>query len=279
MITLTKKGIVLEINKDNVIVLSNSGEFLCIKKNKTIPIIGEEYSGTIYKKTNYLKTLTLVASFVLFISMTVIYKMYYEVYNTIEISINPSIRLYTNRNNNIIKIEGVNEDGKILLSKTKNLKGEDSEQAIIDIIETAANLNYLSPNNPTVKIHAEKDAILNYDNINSVIKSKTTKPSSVPRNNTDIKPSSNSTDKNVITNPSNTDKDKNSTKNKPINNNTTNTKYNDKSKDKNTNSINKKDDTLDDDTNNESDDDSDDKNDSNSTNNTDDMDDDSDDKD
>ena len=240
---MTKKGIVLEINKDNVIVLSNSGEFLCIKRNRNTPIIGEEYSGSIYKKKNYLRPISLAACLILFVSMTVVYKMYYEVYNTIDIAINPSVRLYTNRKNNIIKTEATNEDGKVLLSKTKDLKGENSEKAIIDIIESAANLNYLNSNNPVVQIHAEKNSSINYTTINSVIKSKTVKPNSVPTDVPEIKPSS-----------------KKNPYNKPSKNNNTENKDNKHDKDKDKEDINDKDDddtdndSKDDDTDNDSDD-------------------------
>lgn len=268
MIKLTKKGIVLEINKDNVIVLSNSGEFLSIKRTKNIPIIGEEYSGSVYKKKNSLRPIALAACLILFVSMTVVYKMYYEVYNTIDIAINPSVRLYTNRKNNIIKTEATNEDGKVLLSKTKNLKGENSEKAIIDIIESAANLNYLNSNNPVVKIHAEKNASINYNNINSVIKSKTAKPNSVHNDVPEIKPSSDSPSKNTTTtevnnNTEKTSSDKNTTNkknpdNKPSKNNNTGGKDNNHNNGTNKEDINDKDsddiDSRDDDTDKDSDD-------------------------
>lgn len=174
---LIKKGIILKINKNNVVVLTHEGEFLQLKKHDFIPILGEEYESSVYYKRTYIKPLALAACLLLIINFGIIYRTYFQVYDTIDVSINPSIRLYINRKNNILMTEAINEDGEILLSNIHTIKGENCEKGILDIIDGAIKLKYLNSQNSKVNIHSKKDKTINYTTINKVLKKLDDSPS------------------------------------------------------------------------------------------------------
>lgn len=155
------KGIVLDISGDKVSILTKDGEFLYVSKNLVIPEIGEEYEGLLYKnnfvdifKFRPQKFIT-AASILLIFSSLVVYNVFFSVYETYEIKINPDIKLYTNRIGHVIKTEYLNKDGSILLSKL-SLKNKDIESALEDIVITAKDLNYLNKNNSNVSITSSK---------------------------------------------------------------------------------------------------------------------------
>ncbi|SHJ54760.1 Anti-sigma factor N-terminus [Hathewaya proteolytica DSM 3090] len=174
---MIKKGIILEIKKKSVVVLTPDGEFIQLKKQKFMPKLGEEYENSLYYARSFIKPIPIAACFLLFINIGIIYRTYFQVYNTVYVSINPSIKLHVNRKNHILKAEAMNKDGETLLSNIHSIKGENCEKGIIDIIEYAISMKYLNPNNPKVVVRSEKENAINYNNINRILKQTDPSPS------------------------------------------------------------------------------------------------------
>ena len=66
-----------------------------------------------------------------------------KVLTVLTIDINPSLKLSLNYKDEVVKVEGLNEDGKNLI-KTENLKGDDLEDAIEEIVESAVEKGYVA---------------------------------------------------------------------------------------------------------------------------------------
>lgn len=82
-----------------------------------------------------------------------IYKLN-KVLTVLTIDINPSLRLSLNYKDEIIKVEGLNEDG-INLLKEENFKGDDLEDAIEEIVELTVKKGYVSEEDNYILINVE----------------------------------------------------------------------------------------------------------------------------
>lgn len=97
-----------------------------------------------------------------------VYNLFFSVYDTYEVNINPSIKLYTNRVGKIIKSEGLNQDGVKLLSNI-NIKNKDIESGLETIVDEAKKLNYLNENNYNVSITDSKNENKDFSKLNKKI--------------------------------------------------------------------------------------------------------------
>ena len=77
-----------------------------------------------------------------------------KILTIITIDINPSIKLSLNYKNDIVKAEGLNEDGKNLL-KQENFKGDDLEDAIEEIVELSVLQGYVTQEENHILINIE----------------------------------------------------------------------------------------------------------------------------
>ena len=144
------KGIVLESSKKWTALLTSDGEFIKIADNKGyLPGMEIEIEYPHIRKNNYFKTSIAVASIiVLFSAMLACYNFLMpQAY--VALDINPSLLLSLNRCAEVIKVEGVNEDGKIFINNL-DLKKKNIDEAINMIIHQAYLDNYLSPEKENV---------------------------------------------------------------------------------------------------------------------------------
>lgn len=163
---MLKTGIVLEINKASVYIMSTDNEFSEIKiKAKTKPQIGEIYTSEIYKKSNILYKLLLpLVSFllVLFILLALINK--YTAKYSVVVDINSSIELQLNSSSEIIDVKPLNNKAVNLINDV-NLKNRNLNDSLIIILNQAKKFNYLndyySNKEKTISIY-----ITSHNNIN-----------------------------------------------------------------------------------------------------------------
>lgn len=99
-----------------------------------------------------------------------------KISSIITLDINPSLRLFLNYKSEIVKADGLNEDGKRLL-KTENFKYDDIEDAIEDIVEYVVENNIIKDNEVSVLVNViAKNSKLNIEKIiNDEFKSKKVK--------------------------------------------------------------------------------------------------------
>ncbi len=145
---MNKTGLVLKVEKNSAILVTNTGEFVKVIASTNSPKIGETYTGTIKKEKSYIKQIIAVAAlFMIFISGGGAYGAYayYTPTATIQVSINPSIELKINRFHRIIKSSPTNTDGKTLLENLE-LKNKNIDDALILVIAQAKKDNFINDN-------------------------------------------------------------------------------------------------------------------------------------
>lgn len=137
------KGIVAEIHGNEMIVIVKNGEFI---KCKLLPNcnIGEEISiptrnmGIIYKRIS-----AVAASFLIVAMLSTGVYAYYTPYSYISVDINPSLELYVNRFDRVIKTHAFNEEASKLLETSKKVNHMKAEEAVGQLINQAADQGYL----------------------------------------------------------------------------------------------------------------------------------------
>ncbi|MBO0573855.1 anti-sigma factor domain-containing protein [Clostridium botulinum] len=145
---MNKKGIVMEIHKNKVSILTSSGEFIYVANSTVSPNLGEIYESeeiklrsSAYK--NIKKFSLMAASLLIIFICSIFIKTYNAPVSSVTIKINPSIRLQANRWNKVINVTPLNKDGTNLL-KNLNLKNKSLEKGIDLILEEAKKENYIN---------------------------------------------------------------------------------------------------------------------------------------
>lgn len=105
---MMKEGLVLEINKNYISVLTKSGEFLKLKRKGKVSV-GDTYKAPVYKSFNALKYIA--ASLVFFIVTSFAgYTAYaHQIVGYVDISGSSSVRLYINRLGTVEKVQGIKD--------------------------------------------------------------------------------------------------------------------------------------------------------------------------
>lgn len=145
---MNKKGIVMEIHKNKIGILTSSGEFIYVANSTVSPNLGEIYeSEEIKLKSSAYKNIKkfslMAASLLIIFICSIFIKTYNAPVSSVTIKINPSIKLQANRWNKIINVTPLNKDGTNLL-KNLNLKNKGLEKGINLILEEAKKENYIN---------------------------------------------------------------------------------------------------------------------------------------
>ena len=145
---MNKKGIVMEIHKNKIGILTSSGEFIYVANSYISPNLGEIYeSEEIKLKSSAYKNIKkfslMAASLLIIFICSIFIKTYNAPVSSVTIKINPSIKLQANRWNKIINVTPLNKDGTNLL-KNLNLKNKGLEKGINLILEEAKKENYIN---------------------------------------------------------------------------------------------------------------------------------------
>lgn len=139
-----KTGLVLKVERNKATLLTDTGEFVKVGFSKTLPKVGETYSGSVEIERNYLKHLAAVAAlFMIFLSGGGVAYAYYTPVATIQVSINPSIELKINRFDKIIKSTPINTDGVTLLQNLQ-LKNKNVNEALTLVVNKAKKDNFIN---------------------------------------------------------------------------------------------------------------------------------------
>lgn len=158
------KAIVVEIQGEYAIVLDKKGEFVKIKNNERFKV-GHEVDLQVnagFNINTFIKIASVAAVFILAVGLSFggySYYNYSQPYSYVDVDINPSIELTMNKYDKIVKMEGINQDGKTLLSNIEN-KNKDLKEGIEEIIKAATEKGYLKSNSQNVVMFAisSKDA-------------------------------------------------------------------------------------------------------------------------
>lgn len=140
------KGIIAEIDKKHMIVLSKNGDFVKCKKLPNCSV-GDEVNlpktsmNTIYKRIS-----AVAAGFMLFAMLSSGAYAYYTPYSYVSVDINPSLELAVNRFDKVIKVHAFNQDAEKLLETVKDIKNKNVDTAMEEILNGAADEGYIKKN-------------------------------------------------------------------------------------------------------------------------------------
>ncbi|MCO0600318.1 anti-sigma factor domain-containing protein [Peribacillus butanolivorans] len=156
-----KKGVILSINKRFVTLLTPEGEFLKTKRQERTYEVGEEITFSPFKPKVTLSfssfhlsfkkkaVLSVAAALLILFSILPSYSSeHVSAYMTIDV--NPSIELEMNDQLEVLKLTGLNEDGKLVIDKLTNWKGKEIKTVTNRIVETTKQLGYLKGNKQIV---------------------------------------------------------------------------------------------------------------------------------
>ncbi|MFJ7680754.1 anti-sigma factor domain-containing protein [Peribacillus butanolivorans] len=156
-----KKGVILSINKRFVTLLTPEGEFLKTKRQERTYEVGEEITFSPFKPKVTLSfssfhlsfkkkaVLSVAAALLILFSILPSYSSeHVSAYMTIDV--NPSIELEMNDQLEVLKLTGLNEDGKLVIDKLTNWKGKEIKTVTNRIVETTNQLGYLKGNKQIV---------------------------------------------------------------------------------------------------------------------------------
>lgn len=149
------KGIIMEVKQNYAIVMNDDGHMNKISKKKNMSI-GQKifYFEEDIIRTNgirnlrnnsFIKTIGSIAALFL-IAFTFFYQLSYKetAYAVVSLDINPSIQIEVDNNKTILKVEGMNNDGKNI--DFKDLKGLNINDGIQKIKDILVEKNYLKEN-------------------------------------------------------------------------------------------------------------------------------------
>ncbi|MGE6609239.1 anti-sigma factor domain-containing protein [Peribacillus sp. NPDC076916] len=156
-----KKGVILSVNKRYVTLLTPEGEFLKTKRQERVYEVGEEITfspanqrftlafsnfHSSFKKT---ALLSIASTFLILFSILPSYfSGHVSAYMTIDV--NPSIELELDDDLEVLKLTGLNEDGKLVIDHLKDWKGKNIKTVTNRIVETTKQLGYMKGNKQIV---------------------------------------------------------------------------------------------------------------------------------
>lgn len=138
------KAVIVDIEGGQAIALNKKGDFLKIKYNSNYQI-GQEVEVNTKKVFNFpalMKVLPAAAAFLVLASLSLASFAYTRPYSYVDVDINPSIEITSNIFDRIIKVEGLNVDGKNLLSDS-SFNNMNINDGIEDILKAAVSHGYL----------------------------------------------------------------------------------------------------------------------------------------
>ncbi|MBO0997110.1 anti-sigma factor domain-containing protein [Bacillus sp. SD075] len=152
-----KKGVILSVNKRFVTLLTPEGEFLKTKRQDRVYEVGEEITflpaqqkftlafsnfHSTFKRT---AVLSIASTFlILFSFLPSYFSGPVSAYMTIDV--NPSIELELDNDLEVLKLTGLNEDGKLVIDQLKDWEGKDIKTVTNRIVETTKQLGYWKGN-------------------------------------------------------------------------------------------------------------------------------------
>jgi len=137
------KAIVAEIDKKHMIVITDKGDFVKIKRQMSAAIGDEIDYNTRRTYLTYKRLAPIAACFLACIFLSTGVYAYYTPYSYVSVDINPSIAMSLNRFERVIAVEPLTEDAVDFIKNTDSLKNREIDQAISTIIKSASEKGYI----------------------------------------------------------------------------------------------------------------------------------------
>lgn len=137
------KAVIAEIDKRHMIVITDKGDFIKVKRQMSAAI-GDEIELKQHKRYPISKRLAgLAACFMACIFLSTGVYAYCTPYSYVSVDINPSLSLSLNRFERVIAVNPLTEDAVDFIKDTKSLKNQNIDAALSEIIKTASDKGYI----------------------------------------------------------------------------------------------------------------------------------------
>ncbi len=161
------KGIVMDIKKHSVVVLTPNGEFITCKRKGDSCMIGEEISfdeqeqkASRFSIPYFLKPASLLVGCFLCALLFFYNQPEEKVFAYVSVDINPSLELSVTKDLRVIDLQACNDDGRRILKEMKRWENEQLQEVIRTIIKQSQEDKYLTNDKQVMLTAVAKDKSL-----------------------------------------------------------------------------------------------------------------------
>ncbi|MCI0764149.1 anti-sigma factor domain-containing protein [Bacillus sp. TL12] len=148
---MMNKGIVMDIKKHSVVVLTPDGEFITFKRKSHSYMIGEEISFNEQEQRvprfsipSFLKPASLLVACFLCVFLFFYNQPEEKVIAYVSVDINPSLEAGVTKDLRVIDLRACNDDGKRILKEMKRWKNEPLQDVVRTIVKQSQEDGYLT---------------------------------------------------------------------------------------------------------------------------------------
>ncbi|HFJ9426750.1 anti-sigma factor domain-containing protein [Bacillus cereus] len=164
---MMNKGIVMDIKKHSVVVLTPNGEFITCKRKGDSCIIGEEISfdeqeqkAPHFSIPSFLKPASILVACFLFAVLFFYNQPEEKVFAYVSVDINPSLEVSVTKDFRVIDLQACNDDGRRILKELKQWENKQLQEVIRTIIKQSQEDKYLTNDKQVMLTAVAKDKAL-----------------------------------------------------------------------------------------------------------------------
>ncbi|PFW33615.1 hypothetical protein COL11_23580 [Bacillus anthracis] len=164
---MMNKGIVMDIKKHSVVVLTPNGEFITCKRKGDSCMIGEEISfdeqeqkASRFSIPYFLKPVSLLVACFLCALLFFYNQPEEKVFAYVSVDINPSLEVSVTKDLRVIDLQACNDDGRRILKEMKRWENEQLQEVIRTIIKQSQEDKYLTNDKQVMLTAVAKDKSL-----------------------------------------------------------------------------------------------------------------------
>ncbi|WP_088099378.1 anti-sigma-I factor RsgI family protein [Bacillus mycoides] len=161
------KGIVMDIKKHSVVVLTPNGEFITFKRQVHSYMIGEEIlfnkqeqRAPRFSIPSFLKPASLLVTCFLCVLLFFYNQPEEKVFAYVSVDINPSLEVSVTKDLRVIDLRACNDDGRRILKEMKRWENKDLQDVIRTIIKQSQEDKYLTNDKQVMLTAVTKDKSL-----------------------------------------------------------------------------------------------------------------------
>ncbi|PFV78598.1 hypothetical protein COL05_18230 [Bacillus sp. AFS059628] len=164
---MMNKGIVMDIKKHSVVVLTPNGEFITCKRKGDSCVIGEEISfeeqeqrASRFSIPYFLKPASLLITCFLCALLFFYNQPEEKVFAYVSVDINPSLEVSVTKDLRVIDLQACNDDGRRILKELKQWENKQLQEVIRTIIKQSQEDKYLTDDKQVMLTAVAKDKSL-----------------------------------------------------------------------------------------------------------------------
>ncbi|PEM23227.1 anti-sigma factor domain-containing protein [Bacillus wiedmannii] len=164
---MMNKGIVMDIKKHNVVVLTPNGEFITFKRKAHSYMVGEEISfdeeeqrSPRFTMPPFLKPASILVTCCLCVFLFFYNQPEEKAFAYVSVDINPSLEASVTKDLRVIDLRACNDDGRRILKELKQWENKQLQEVIRTIIKQSQEDKYLTNDKEVMLTAVAKDKSL-----------------------------------------------------------------------------------------------------------------------